>query len=134
MSAVWDAAIGLTLLAITWLSTRFLLRRARLTASFTGSHRAVAMVGDRLAKWAAAMDDHPIVDVPVPFSPWITPPREGLAAPMDVAYCTMVMPAPHLSHPDAALLAVGGRLLSLGYVLEEVRFKGTAYGGGCGYN
>jgi hypothetical protein len=113
---------------------RFLLRRARLTASFTGSQRAVAMVGDRLAKWAAAMDDHPIVDVPVPFSPWITPPREGLAAPMDVAYCTMVMPAPHLSHPDAALLAVGGRLLSLGYVLEEVRFKGTAYGGGCGYN
>jgi len=31
-------------------------------------------------------------------------------------------------------LSVAGRLLSLGYVLEEVRFKGTAYGGGCGYN
>ena len=25
-------------------------------------------------------------------------------------------------------------MLSLGYVLEEVRFKGTAYGGGCTYN
>ena len=113
---------------------RFLLRRAGLTASFTGGTRAAAMVGDRLAQWAAAMGDKPLVDVPIEFVPWTIPPREGLAAPMNVAYCTMVMPAPHISHPDAALLAVGGRLLSLGYVLEEVRFKGTAYGGGCGYN
>ena len=53
---------------------------------------------------------------------------------MNAAYCTLVMPAPHISHPDAPLLAVAGRLLSLGYVLEEVRFKGTAYGGGCSYS
>ena len=53
---------------------------------------------------------------------------------MNVAFCTAVMPAPHISHPDAPPLAVAARLLSLGYVLEEVRFKGTAYGGGCGYN
>ncbi len=53
---------------------------------------------------------------------------------MNVAYCTSVMPAPHVSNPDAPLLAVASRLLSLNYVLEEVRFKGTAYGGGCGYN
>jgi hypothetical protein len=53
---------------------------------------------------------------------------------MNVAYGTMVMPAHHISHPDAPRLSVAARLLSLGYVLEEVRFKGTAYGGGCGYN
>jgi hypothetical protein len=53
---------------------------------------------------------------------------------MNVAYCTMAMPARHISHPDGPRLAVACRLLSLGYVLEEVRFKGTAYGGGCAYN
>jgi Zn-dependent M16 (insulinase) family peptidase len=60
--------------------------------------------------------------------------REGLAAPMNVAYCTMVMPAPHSSHPDAPLMSVAGPLLSMNYVLDEVRFKGTAYGGGCSFN
>ena len=113
---------------------RFVLRRASLTASFTGGTRSGAMVGERLTQWAAAMDARPIVDVPLEFSSWTTPPREGLAAPMNVAYCTMVMPAPHISHADAPLLIVGGRLLGLGYILEEVRFKGTAYGGGCTYN
>jgi len=43
------------------------------------------------------------------------------------------MPAPHSSHPDAPVLAVASRLLALNYILEEVRFKGTAYGGGCSY-
>jgi Zn-dependent M16 (insulinase) family peptidase len=113
---------------------RFLLRRAGITASFTGGSSAAATVGDRLAMWATAMDEKPVVDDPLQFSRWTTPPREGLAAPMNVAYCTLVMPAPHISHADAPLLAVGARLLSLGYVLEEVRFKGTAYGGGCTYN
>jgi Zn-dependent M16 (insulinase) family peptidase len=68
------------------------------------------------------------------FEVWQKPPGEGLAAPMNVAYCAMSMPAPHISHPDAPRLAVAARLLGLGYVLEEVRFKGTAYGGGCTYN
>jgi Zn-dependent M16 (insulinase) family peptidase len=52
---------------------------------------------------------------------------------MQVAFCAQVLPAPHVSHPDAALLLVGGHLLSLGYFWEEVRIKGGAYGGGCGY-
>jgi len=91
-------------------------------------------VRERVSQWAGAMADRPIAEARLDFPAWQTPPREGLAAPMNVAYCTMVMPAPHISHADAPLLMVGGRLLSLGYVLEEVRFKGTAYGGGCGYN
>jgi hypothetical protein len=66
--------------------------------------------------------------------PAATPLREGLAGPMQVAYCTMVCPAPHLSHADAPLLSVAANLLLSEYVLPEVRFKGTAYGGGCVYN
>jgi hypothetical protein len=118
---------------------RFLLNRGRVTASFTGSEGVYKQVHKRLAEWSTAMDHKPIVDVPVGFESYASLPpgalpREGLAAPMNVAYCTMVMAAPHISSPDAPLLAVAARQLSLGYVLEEVRFKGTAYGGGCSYN
>ncbi|HTW93264.1 MAG TPA: hypothetical protein VMD30_00625, partial [Tepidisphaeraceae bacterium] len=72
--------------------------------------------------------------VNLPFEPGTPSPREGLAAPMDVAYCVTVLPAPHISHPDAPILVVGNRLVSFEYILEEVRFKGTAYGGGCNYS
>ncbi len=113
---------------------RFILNRRRLTVSFTGSARVGEAVRRRLGEWSAAMADDPIVEKKIDFVPWTTPPREGLAAPMNVAYCTMSMPSRHISHPDGPRLAVAGRLLSLGYVLEEVRFKGTAYGGGCTYN
>ncbi|HEX4054596.1 MAG TPA: insulinase family protein [Tepidisphaeraceae bacterium] len=113
---------------------KFLLTRARVNASFTGALKAGELVRRALTQWSAAMNSDPIPNPPSDFRPFSIPPREGLAAPMNVAFCTAVMPAPHISHPDAPPLAVAARLLSLGYVLEEVRFKGTAYGGGCGYN
>jgi Zn-dependent M16 (insulinase) family peptidase len=113
---------------------QFLLNRRRLTVSFTGSARVAETLRHRLGEWTSAMRDEPIIDNKIDFAPWTTPPREGLAAPMNVAYCTMAMPSRHISHPDGPRLAVAGRLLGLGYVLEEVRFKGTAYGGGCTYN
>jgi presequence protease len=113
---------------------RFLLGRAGLTASFTGGARIGAMVSDRLDQWAAAMPEKTFTDAPLDFAPWTAPPREGLAAPMNVAYCGMAMPALHISYADGPKLAVACRLLSLGYVLEEVRFRGTAYGGGCSYS
>jgi len=114
---------------------RFLLNRRRLTVSFTGSPSVAEVLRRRLGEWAAAMRDEAIAEASVDdFVPTAVPPREGLAAPMNVAYCAMAMPSAHISHPDGPRLAVASRLLSLGYVLEEVRFKGTAYGGGCSYN
>ena len=113
---------------------QFLLNRRRLTVSFTGSARVAETLRRRLGEWTSAMRDEPILGNKFDFAPWTAPPREGLAAPMNVAYCTMAMPSRHISHPDGPRLAVAGRLLGLGYVLEEVRFKGTAYGGGCTYN
>jgi Zn-dependent M16 (insulinase) family peptidase len=112
----------------------FMLDRPRLTASFTGSGPILQTVRKTLESWGQAMRDAKPADSREVAAPPSSPPRDGLAGPMDVAYCTKVLPAPHLSHPDAPLLAVGGRLVGMGYVLEEVRFKGTAYGGGCGYN
>lgn len=60
--------------------------------------------------------------------------REGLSAPVQVAYCAQVMPAPHASDPRAPLLGLGAHLLSHDYVLPEVRFKGNAYGAWCSYD
>ncbi|MGA2440279.1 MAG: insulinase family protein [Tepidisphaeraceae bacterium] len=114
---------------------RFLLNRRRLTVSFTGSPGVTEVLRRRLGEWAAAMRDEAIAEASGDdFVPAAVPPRDGLAAPMNVAYCAMAMPSAHISHPDGPRLAVAARLLSLGYVLEEVRFKGTAYGGGCTYN
>jgi Zn-dependent M16 (insulinase) family peptidase len=60
--------------------------------------------------------------------------REGLAAPSDVAYCARVFPAPHFAAPEAVPLQVFSRLLSYGYLWEEIRVKGGAYGGMCSYD
>jgi Zn-dependent M16 (insulinase) family peptidase len=44
------------------------------------------------------------------------------------------MPAPHLAHPDVPLFKLGLYLANFDYLLPELRFKGNAYGGGCGYD
>jgi Zn-dependent M16 (insulinase) family peptidase len=110
-----------------------IVRSGGITASFTGTDRVHETVRKQLADWTsrAAQAAAPAV---LPFEPLAAPPREGLAAPMDVAYCVTVFPAPHISHPDAPVLGVGNRMVSFEHVLEEVRFKGTAYGGGCAYS
>ncbi|MGA3068556.1 MAG: insulinase family protein, partial [Tepidisphaeraceae bacterium] len=110
-----------------------LVNSSGLTASFTGSGKVLELLRRRLEEWTKGMAAQPGEKAKSEFSALAEAPRSGLAAPMDVSYCTSVMPAPHISHPDAPLLAVAARLLSMNYVLEEVRFKGAAYGGGCGY-
>jgi hypothetical protein len=105
-----------------------------LTASFTGTPAEGDRIARCLAGWMNERRSAAAAERPVSFRPGAAPPREGLAFPMEVAYCTHVFPAPHLSSPDAPLLMVASHLLSLGYFWEEVRIKGGAYGGGCGYN
>ncbi len=112
----------------------FLTGGASITASFTGSSHVTPIVHKTLERWARSMGSGAGNNSARQPHAAQAPPRDGLAGPMDVAYCTTVLPAPHLSDPDAPLLSVGARLVGMGYVLEEVRFKGTAYGGGCGYN
>jgi Zn-dependent M16 (insulinase) family peptidase len=111
-----------------------LLSSPQITASFTGTAKVLDLVRKKLGSWTDQVNGKHKGKTPADITPVPSLPRTGLAAPMNVAYCTAAMPAPHISHPDAPLLSVASRLLSLNYVLEEVRFKGTAYGGGCGYN
>lgn len=111
-----------------------LLNRKRMTASFTGTAGVYDTVRRTLERWSARMTDADMGETTLPLPTWLTPPREGLAGPMQVAYCSQIMPAPHVSDPLSPLITVGNLLLSMEYVLDEVRFKGTAYGGGCSYD
>lgn len=110
-----------------------MLNRSGLTVSFTGTGSVGDLVRRTVESWGHAMRAEPIDALQVD-PPQTGPVMDGLAAPMQVAFCARVMPAPHLSHPDAPLLSVGSRIVSLDYILDEIRFKGTAYGGGCGYS
>ena len=106
----------------------FLLARGRLTVSHTGTEHGAACVSAALASWSGRLRDEPLTDVELGFKPYATPPREGLAAQMHVAYCAQVMPAPHFSQPEAVALEVGAHIVNLDWILPEIRFKGNAYG------
>ena len=112
----------------------FLLTRGRVTGSFTGSDTAFETTRTKLGEWLDAMRDEAVTSAPIAFQPFETPPREGLAGPIQVAHCAHVMPAPHYSHPDSTLLTIGAHLVRLDYILSEIRFKGNAYGAGFTYN
>ena len=111
-----------------------LLVPGRLTVSFTGSDQMAAIIQQQLTEWIGQMQDKPITEEPIDFIPYSQPPQEGLAGPMQVAYCSRVVPALHQSHPGAMLLKLGTRIISLDYMLNEIRFKGNAYGAWCSYD
>ena len=106
----------------------FLLTRGRVTASFTGSDAAFETTRTKLGEWLDAMRKGPVTSESVAFHQFDTPPREGLAGPIQIAHCAHVMPAPHYSDPDSTLLTIGAHLIRLDYILSEIRFKGNAYG------
>jgi Zn-dependent M16 (insulinase) family peptidase len=112
----------------------FLLAKGRVTASVTGSDRSVTLMRNSLSTWLGRMPDQDVVEVPVGFTPYADVPREGLAGPISVSHCAKVMAAPHVSHPDETLLAVASHLVSLNYMMPEIRFKGNAYGAGFRYD
>ncbi|MFO7870477.1 MAG: insulinase family protein [Kiritimatiellia bacterium] len=112
----------------------FMFCRGRLTAGFTGSDSSFETVRRRLEEWTSEMKDSPLSPVPTGYEPYGEPPREGLAAPLQVAYCAEVMPAPHYREEAAPVLSVGSRLVSTEYMLSQIRFKGNAYGAWFSYN
>ena len=80
------------------------------------------------------MREEPVQLAPTGFKPFEKYPREGLAAPVDVGYCTQVMPAPHYSHMDSSLVTVGAHIVAFDYTMKEIRLKGNAYYGWFAYN
>ncbi len=106
----------------------FLLVQGRITASFTGSDAAYGLFKEQFAEWIDIMRDEPIIPAPIGFKSFDMPRREGLAAPIPIAHCTQMIPAPHYAHPDSGLLTIGSYILENDYMLPEIRFKGNAYG------
>lgn len=106
----------------------FLQTRGRVTASFTGSDASFEKTRERLSEWLGKMRNEPVASDQIAFQPFGTPPREGLAGPIQIAFCAHVIPAPHYSHPDSTLLSIGAHILRLDYIMSEIRFKGNAYG------
>ena len=113
---------------------KFLLNKNRISASFTGTEAAFEVFRSRFAQWINAMRDEPIVPAPIGFKPFNTPPRDGLAAPIPIAHCTNIIPAPHFSHQDSVLLTIGSHIISNDYMMPEIRLKGNAYGFAFSYN
>ena len=112
----------------------FLLSQRRVTASFTGTDTAFAMFRGQFANWIDEMRPEPILPTPINLQSFQTPPRDGLAAPIPIAHCTKMIPAPHFSHPDSVLLTIGAHIVVNDYMMSEIRLKGNAYGLAFSYN
>ena len=112
----------------------FLLVRSRVSASFTGADAAFETLNRKLAEWMDSMRDEPINSESIGFEPFDVYPREGLAAPIQIANCTRMIPAPRYSHPDSVPLTIGAHILGLDYIMTEIRLKGNAYLGMFEYN
>lgn len=114
---------------------RFLLNPRRFTLSFTGSTapcEASAAWAEGLARDLAAAPVPAEADLPVGAGA-VTPPV-GLAMAADVAFCALAVPAPLCTDPAAPAAQVFSQMLSFGYLWEEVRVKGGAYGGFASYD
>ena len=104
-----------------------------LIASFTGSDSAYELVRTTLTHWGTQQQATSVSPVKIDFTP--NPQlREGLAGPVQIAYCVQSYPAPHFSEATAPFLTLGAHLLGLGYLFSEIRLKGNAYGAGCRYD
>ena len=104
-----------------------------LTASFTGSDPAYQLVETALSNWKIEQKSSLVSSSDLNFTPTIEL-REGLAGPVQVAYCIQSYPAPHFSEVAAPFLTLAAHLLTLGYLFNNIRLKGGAYGAGCNYD
>lgn len=104
-----------------------------LTISFTGSDDSYNKVINTLNNWSKKREVKESNPLQLDFNPNFNL-REGLAGAVQVAYCVKSYPAPHYSHPNAPYLSLAAHLIGLGYMFDEIRFKGNAYGGGCRYD
>ena len=106
-----------------------IFRAGNVTVSFTGSAE------DRAAFWAEAgtlglsegAAEH-ILETPAP-----APADEAFVTPANVVFVAAVAPESAADAGDAGTWSVLSRILSLGYLWNEVRVKGGAYGTGFRY-
>jgi Zn-dependent M16 (insulinase) family peptidase len=124
----------------------WLIDPTRWTWSFTGSDEAFSRVESQLGEWRDRMNRNGksgaslktgangVRPMPQPgTSAWDgareLPSHMGLAAPIDVQFCTRAFPAPNRAVEPLVQLGLGA--MRFDHFLPEIRLKGNAYGGGC---
>lgn len=110
----------------------FLHARNRVTLSFVGPQNSGRIVSERINRMLGEMREEA---VPMESSDW-TPDtaREGIATPADVAFVARAMPAVDIQNPAAPALLLLSMQLSYGYLWNEIRVKGGAYGAHARYS
>lgn len=106
----------------------FLLVKDRLTLSFVGPEAVRARVSTWFENLAGQCRTE---TVPTESSAWTPTPgglREGVATSADVAFVAQSLPAVGIEHPLAPALKLLSTQLAYGYLWNEIRVKGGAYG------
>ncbi len=112
----------------------FLIRKDRLTSSILGRPASMEKIRRWLEGLLREIDRGPS---PPPDIPAFTPgpaTKEGVAVPADVAFVATAIPAAAFTEPAGPALFLLSSSLSYGYLWEEVRVKGGAYGCSASYN
>ena len=110
-----------------------LQNRRRVTVSALGSPESVETVRG----WSEGLLEEMRDEVITPTPGWTSPGngrREGIATPADIAFVARCQPSVAFTHPAAPPLLLLAQHISYGYLWEEVRVKGGAYGSGASYN
>lgn len=108
-----------------WLATAPLVG-AGVSTEDDGAWRAI---GEFTSLWkgAAAANDANLLFAATPASAPAGR-REYGVVPAKVHTCVRAFPAPYATHTDAIPLSLGGNILSSGFLWDEIRAKGGAYG------
>jgi Zn-dependent M16 (insulinase) family peptidase len=112
---------------------RFVLARSRVTASFLGGDTQKTSVKNWLESFLGSLSSDKIGAVSFPFAPAATL-REGVATAADVAFVAQATRSLEATHPNSPALMLLGLQLTMGFLWNEIRVKGGAYGARAGYN
>jgi Zn-dependent M16 (insulinase) family peptidase len=112
---------------------QFFQASGRLTASFVGAQESFRKVREHLAGLLGELRDETPPIEPSGFSPALGA-REGIATPADVAFVARAFPVVGADHEAAPALFLLSTHLSFGYLWDQIRVRGGAYGAQAAYN
>ncbi len=113
---------------------QFLRNRSRYTLAFVGSDEAAEKVRHTFESIFSAFPEEPVEEKPIGFQPAEGVRRVGLTCPSTVAHCAQIVQGLPAGDPDDILVFLGASMLSVEYAINELRFKGNAYGASTRYN
>ncbi len=111
----------------------FILGRGKLTTSFVGAEPQYAQLKDFIGSFLGRLDDRGPGEESRDFASALGS-KEGIATPADVAFVARAWRTASIDQPEAAALLMLSVHLSYGYLWDNIRVKGGAYGCRAGYD